>query len=99
MQLQKPRPEGPAQHLAPSIQPRRVLGSKEHEVRVGPHHFLELRYKQLAVIVKQPAMFQELRGDAGSVFRRKVWYSASTPVMGQWLICVHAQPYTTCSGS
>ena len=45
----------PAERLAAGVDARRVLCGKQHEVRVGAHHLLQLRHVQLAVVVKQPA--------------------------------------------
>ncbi len=40
--------------FAPRIETRGVLSRKEKEVRMGLDHLLQLRDKQLAVIVQQP---------------------------------------------
>lgn len=56
MQFQKARPEGSAKRLATRVDPRRVLGGKQHEVRVRLHHFLQLGDVKLPVVVQQPAL-------------------------------------------
>jgi hypothetical protein len=48
-------PERPAECFAARVQPWRVLRCEQHEVWVWPHHLLELRHKQLTVVIQQPA--------------------------------------------
>ena len=43
-------------HLPASIRASRVLCGEEHEVRVRPDHFAQLRDVQLSVVVQQPAI-------------------------------------------
>lgn len=55
-------------HLPPPVDPRGVLCGKEHEVGVGFDAALELRHKQLAVVIQKP--IQGLQNIRGSLERR-----------------------------
>jgi hypothetical protein len=55
MQLQKPAPKSAAEGFAARVGAGGVLRCEEHEVGVGPYNFLQLWYKQLAIVIQQPA--------------------------------------------
>ena len=53
VQLQKPRPERPGEHLSARVQSRGVLRRKEQEVRVRLDHLLELGHKELPIVIEE----------------------------------------------
>jgi hypothetical protein len=54
VELKEAAAERARQRLAPRVRARRVLRREQHEVGVRPHRLLQLRHKQLAVVVEQP---------------------------------------------
>ena len=53
VQFDESIPERTRQHLTTAVEPGRVLGGEEHEVRVGLDHLLRLRNEKLVIVVQQ----------------------------------------------